>query len=114
MRKNFLLGKGERLTEDIHIQTGWGHKQKPYTFNESQERLIPMLSQSAADIHELPLDACPQDQAILSMTLHPEFIAKSYFPDKLLNAVGLRVVGSRPRKITPEKLSSKRQEFTML
>ena len=68
-----------------------------------------MLAQSVSDIDELPADACPQDQTIMSLTLHPEYIAKSYFPDRLLNEVGMTLVGSRPRKLAPEKLSRERQ-----
>jgi len=37
------------------------------------------------------------------MTLHPQSIAKSYFPSQLLNQFGLWHVGSRPTVITPEK-----------
>ena len=36
------------------------------------------------------------------MTLHPSFVAKSHFPDRLLQAAGFESVGSRPRHITPE------------
>lgn len=109
MRKNFLLGKGERLTEDLTVKPGWGGpKKQPYTFDDAHERLMPMLSRSVSNVYGLPADACPQDQAILSLILHPEYIAKSYFPNKLLNAVGMTVVGSRPRKVTPEKYSQGR------
>lgn len=105
MRKNFLLGKGERLTEDIVIRSGGGPKKPPYSFGEAHERLMPMLAQSVSEIEKLPADACPEDQAILSLALHPEYVAKSYFPSKLLNETGMTVAGSRPRKLTPVKLS---------
>ncbi len=109
MQMNFLLGKGERLTEDIEIRSGGGPKKQPYTFGEAHKRLMPMLGQAVSDINDLPADACPQDQAILSLTLHPEYVAKSYFPSKLLNEIGMTVAGSRPRKLTPVKLSGKRR-----
>ena len=97
------------MTEDIKIKHGWAPKEQPYSFYEAQQRLIPMLSQTVSDVNDLPADACPQDQAIISLTLHPEYIAKSYFPSKLLNDIGMKVVGSRPRKINPAKLSRERE-----
>ena len=36
------------------------------------------------------------------MTLHPSFVAKSYFPKELLQAAGFKSVGSRPRQVVPE------------
>ena len=110
-RRNFLLGKGERLTEDIVVKAGGGPKRAPYTFEETRERLTTMLSQTVSDVYKLPSAACPRDEAVISLTLHPEYIAKSYFPSKLLNNVGVKVVGSRPKKVTPKKLSRKRTPY---
>ena len=60
-----------------------------------------------ARINELPSLACPRNQAVVSLTLHPEYIAKSYYPSKLFRSVDLEVLGSRPRSITPEKSTRK-------
>ncbi|WOI52980.1 S8 family peptidase [Parvularcula sp. LCG005] len=107
-KQNFLLGRGERLTADVVIKSGGGPKKPPYTFAEAKSRLTPMLGSAVEYIDTLPNDAFPQDQAILSLTLNPEYIAKSYFPADLLKDVGIEVVGSRPRKITPQKRSGDR------
>ena len=64
-----------------------------------------MVTEAARNIANLPLEACPQDQAVISLTLHPEYIAKSYFPEVLLQDVGMDVVGSRPRYTMPQKHS---------
>ena len=109
IKRNFLLGKGERLTEDISIRLGGGPKKHPYTFNEALHRLLPMVSQTALEIDKLPDYACPRDQAVISLTLNPEYIAKSFFPRALLRDVGLEVVGSRPKKTKPEKRSRGRE-----
>lgn len=106
--KNFLLGKGERLTADVVVRGGGGPKSTPYTFGEAKKRLAPMLKQAIEDVDGLPDDAFPDDQAIVSLTLNPEYTAKSYFPTALLQDVGIEVVGSRPRKLTPEKRSKER------
>lgn len=104
-KRNFLLGKGERLAEDIVIRSGGGPKTPPYTFAEAKSRLAPMLASVVRGLDELPQQACPDDQAIAGLTLNPEYIAKSYFPSELLRTVGVVPVGSRPRKVKPEKRS---------
>lgn len=108
-KKNYLLGRGERLTEDIVVKLGGGSKQHPYSFTEAKRRLSPMLAAAVSVVNELPADACPNNQAVISLSLNPEYLAKSYYPAELLQRVGLEVVGSRPKKITPEKRSRDRE-----
>lgn len=107
--RNFLLGKGERLTEEITVKSGGGPKEKPYTFREARARLTPMLISTASFVDALPDDACPHDKAIISLVLNPEYLAKSYYPNELLKEIGVEIVGSRPKKITPEKRSRGRE-----
>ena len=108
-KDNFLLGKGERLVEDIVSVPGGGAKQHAYTFFEARTRLAPMLDQVIFGIDRLPENACPDDQAVAMVTLNPEYIAKSYFPNRLFKTLDFELVGSRPRRITPEKRSRDRQ-----
>lgn len=108
-KRNFLLGKGERLVEEVVGIRGGGPKSHPYTFVEAKSRIAPMLTRMVRDIDQLPPEACPNDIAVAAITLNPEFIAKSYFPEKLLDFLGLEPVGSRPRRITPEKRSKGRE-----
>jgi hypothetical protein len=108
-KRNFLLGKGERLIEDVIGVRGGGPKAHPYTFFEAKNRIAPMLIRVVHEIDRLPAKACPNDRAVITITLNPEFIAKSYFPDKLLDSIGLEPVGSRPRRITPQKRSKGRE-----
>lgn len=107
-KQNFLLGRGERLTEDVSVRGGGGEKEAPYTFSEAKNRLSPMLGEAVGSLDALPDDACPHDQAVLALTLNPEYIAKTYFPAELLRDIGIEVVGSRPKKIKPEKRSRDR------
>lgn len=104
-KQNFLIGRGERLTAEVVVRPNGGPKESPYSFGEARERLTPMLIEAVSFVDSLPDDACPRDQAIISLTLHPEYIAKSFFPDDLLREVGMEVVGSRPKKVTPAKRS---------
>ncbi len=108
-QQNFLLGKGERLTADIVVKRSGQPKEEPYTIAEARDRLAPMVAGAAAAIDVLPDAACPKDEAVISLTLNPEYLAKSYFPGSLLRDVGIEVVGSRPGQITPEKRSRERE-----
>jgi hypothetical protein len=108
-KRNFLLAKGERLTKDVIVRTGGQPKEAPYTFAEARARLKPMLTNVAHRLDRLPAAACPDDSAVASVTLNPEYIAKSYFPSDLLHSVGLTSVGSRPKRVTPQKRSRGRE-----
>ena len=107
-KRNFLLGRGERLAEPVRVPSGPVDKISPYTFAEAKERLQPMLDRLVEKISKLPDDVCPEGNTVATLTLNPEFIAKSYYPDKLLRTLGLETIGSRKRKITPEKKSKGR------
>lgn len=102
-KNNFLLGHGERLTQQITRPGGGGPKADPYSLEESINALIPMVAAATEAFEGLPTMACPQDEAVGIITLHPTYVARSYFPDSLLNTLGLRSVGSRPKDITPRK-----------
>ncbi|MBX9683040.1 MAG: S8 family peptidase [Hyphomicrobium sp.] len=104
-KRNFLLGKGERLISDVQGVRGGGPKEHPYTFGEAKARLEPRLIKAVDAIDKLPPEACPDDKAVATITLNPEYIAKSYHPEGLFEAVGLEPVGSRPKRITPDKRS---------
>ena len=108
-RHNFLLGKGERLTSNVVVRGGPPNKEAPYTFTEARERLTPMLAATVQALNELPEAACPDGQAVASVTLNPEYIAKSFYPSDLLRQTGLQAVGSRPRRIKPAKKSKGRE-----
>lgn len=107
-KRNFLLGKGERLVAPVPGPSGGGPKFHPYTFEESVRRLQPMLDKVTRQLDKLPADACPDENAIAIMTMNPEYIAKSYYPGEFLRTVGLEAVGSRARRIVPQKKSKSR------
>lgn len=106
-RSNFLLGYGERLTEPIEPTSGGGPRTLPYSFHEAHSRLSPMIQDAATELSQLPAAACPQDEAVALLTLHPQYIAKSYYPSILLREAGLDAIGSRPTIIRPDKWTRK-------
>jgi hypothetical protein len=108
-KRNFLLGKGERLAEAIRIGSPPVVKVAPYTFEEARQRLAPMVNNVSSEIEKLPADACPEDLAVATVTMNPEYLAKSYFPSELLRTVGLEPIGSKAKAVTPEKRSGDRE-----
>ncbi len=108
MSKNFLLGFGERLTEKMEPPKSKMDKELPYSFNESVERLSHQLIDTVKIVDSLPSLACPKNQTVVSFVLHPEFTAKSYYPESLLRSWNMNQVGSRMTKIKPDKWTKKR------
>ena len=108
-KRNYLLGYGERLTAPVEISMGGGPKTPPYSFEEARRRLAPMLASAALAFDGLPDKACPNGEAVASITLHPEYYAKSHFPAAFLRSGGLRAVGSRARRVRPDKRSLDRE-----
>jgi len=106
--RNFLLGKGERLVEEVTLKFGGSPKDRPYSVAEACHRLAPRLTRAVEALDALPDGACPEDRAVATVTLHPDFIAKSDYPKALFDGVGVVPIGSRPRRITPEKRSRER------
>jgi len=102
-RGNFLIGYGERLASDMAAPVAGAPKKHPYTFAEARQRLAPKVKDTAKALDELPNDVCPRDQAVVLVTLHPTYLAKSYYPAELLKTYGLETIGSRAREVSPDK-----------
>ena len=79
----------------------------PYTVGEVRQRLAPRIQRAAKEIDRLPKEACPNDEAVAAVTLHPSYLAKSFFPTDLFRVLHLEPVGSRPQRIRPEKGTKK-------
>lgn len=109
MRKNFLLGNGEVLTKVIPAPKSMPPAPPPRTVEEARARLVPMVGKAVREMDSLPAKACPNDQTVALVTLHPEYTAKSYHPGGLLRAVDIEPVGSRPSKVKPEVWKKKRE-----
>jgi len=106
-KKNYLLGRGELLAEPIPPPRMRISKDHPYTFAEAKRRLGPKLKSTGLKVAALPQLACPNDEAVVALTLHPAYLAKGFYPDEMLNILRLRSVGSKPRMVTPEKWTIK-------
>ncbi|MFD3706710.1 S8 family peptidase [Nocardia sp. NPDC058658] len=98
----FLIGFGERLTAPISPSRAGGSPQPPYTVAQARARLAPMLSAATASADALPKTACPEDETVTAVTLHPQYLSKSGYPTRLLTSLQLDPLGSRPVAIAPE------------
>jgi hypothetical protein len=102
-RSNFLIGYGERLASDMAAPVAGAQKKHPYSFAEARQYLSPKVIDTAKTLDALPDKVCPRDQAVALVTLHPSYLAKSYYPAELLKTYGLETIGSRPREVSPRK-----------
>lgn len=68
-----------------------------------------MLSDTMARLFKLPQEACPEDESVFSLTLHPQYLARYRFPRRLLEKFDIRVLGSRPANIVPNKIIEKNE-----
>ena len=83
-RSNFLIGYGERLASDMAAPVAGAPKSHPYSFIEARQYLAPKVKDTAATLDALPDELCPKDQTVALITLHPTYLAKSYYPAELL------------------------------
>ncbi len=104
---NFLLGSGERLTSHVDVQKGSSPKKPPYDLATARGRIETRLQTTRSYLRSLPAEACPGDEAVAVVTLHPRYISKSDFPAELFAQIGLHPVGSRAREVTPEVWGTK-------
>ena len=102
-RNNFLLGFGERLQRAVNVPSRGGPKEPPYTLEYARQRLQTPILEMNEYFDTLPGGATPNDEAVCYITLHPRYVAKSEYPDALLNRLNLRVIGSKSLRITPEE-----------
>jgi len=100
----YLIGRGEKITSEERFISGFGEgKESAYSVEEAVNRLRPQVLETVRKIEAVPSEACPVGEAVSLITLHPEFLAKTYFPLRLFSSVGLRAIGSRARMVEPEK-----------
>lgn len=106
----FLIGKGELLTHSILPPPMKPGKLHPYSLEENREHLLPELQLANDYFKTLSSTEAPDDVAVAKITLHPAYIAKSYFPRDLLAQAGLESIGSRDVRIKPRRVVSKKME----
>jgi hypothetical protein len=107
-KTNFLLGVGDYFTQPLPPPKRKVEKKNAYSFTRAQQRLLPQAQATAKALDALPDEACPNNEAVAVLTLHPEYLAKSFYPTSILREAGLEAVGSRPSQVKPEARTLKR------
>lgn len=110
-RRNFILAAGEQLVDLVLPPNRVPQASSPYKPDEARERLLPRAETAAAKLRLAPPDAMPQGEAVAALTLHPQFLSKSAFPADLLKEMGLRAIGSKPDRVTPDRVARKSEPF---
>ncbi|GHH26432.1 hypothetical protein GCM10018780_79760 [Streptomyces lanatus] len=90
-----ILVGGEQMSEMVDRVSGGGNKFYPFSMEETREILGPQarsLRDSAVRIDS----ALRAEHVVFEATLLPNFLANSYFPDRLVKLLGLTPLGSRP------------------
>lgn len=100
--KNFLIGYGETLTNPVNIKTGGGDKKHPYSVEEGRLRFQHNLEEIMWEIENKPTDTCANNEVVVKFIQHPSYLAKTYYPRKLFKKFGMKDVGSRSVKISPD------------
>ncbi|MFE7719316.1 S8 family peptidase [Nocardia rhizosphaerihabitans] len=98
----FLIGFGERLTAPIAPGRGGGSPQPPYTVAQARVRLAPMVRAASESAVALPKVACPDDETVTAVTLHPQYVSKNGYPTRLLASMEFDPLGSRPVTVVPD------------
>lgn len=112
MSRNLLLGCGENLVTDLPRPKGHPQvKNHPYTDPEEvYSRLRPQMNDAYKYVSNLASEYCPEDNAVFRIDLHPAYLAKSYFPGRILSAFDLHVVGSKFVQLVPKKRIGRRRD----
>ncbi|MGY0461448.1 S8 family peptidase [Kitasatospora sp. cg17-2] len=100
-----ILVGGEHMSEVVDRVSGGGEKYHPMSMEEARELLAPQ----AQSLHARAAEISPSlraNRVVFEATLLPNYLANSYFPDKLIRLLGLASLGSRPaREILTQRRS---------
>lgn len=99
----FLLGRGESLNRPSRFRSGYSEPTTPYEWPEQRARLLPMMERQQEAFDEIPKPARPNDVVVSRLTLNPQYYSRSAYPGELVAHFGLRLVGSKPVPIKPDK-----------
>lgn len=100
----FLIGGGENLSESaVRPLRRPSEKVYQYSVSDRQRELAPQWERLQKSVDNLPSGACPNDNAVFSLTLHPSFLARSHYPQAFISLENLKPIGSRLVTVRPKK-----------
>jgi nucleotide-binding universal stress UspA family protein len=90
-----LLTGGEELRHEVERVAGFGPKFHPWTVEAARASIRPQIVALEAAVRGIP-ESLRGDRIVLEATIVPNYIAASYFPERLFDEADLVVLGSRP------------------
>lgn len=90
-----ILVGGELMSEVVDRARGGGDKFHPYTFEQTQLRLAPQTRELAVQAKALD-PSLRANRVVFEAALLPNYLANSYYPDRLVELLDLTPLGSRP------------------
>lgn len=103
MEKRFILGHGECLVSNLVAPKLSPNKNHPYkNRDEVYARLLPEYFAMKESINSLDERFCPDNESVFCVDLHPAYLSKSYFPQRLFRILDLRPIGSRLIAVKPQ------------
>ena len=73
--RRYLLGREERLTAPVSVPHGMNPPEPSYSRDEAISRLLPQTGILSQTLDTLPQAACPNDEAVATLTPHPQALA---------------------------------------
>ena len=102
-KTNYLIGKAERLAYRVPAPRRKITKKAIYTWADIQARLSPQIQAVANGQALLDKAVCPSDFAVSRVTMHPSYIAKSFYPERLFRDMNVIAVGSQSTPVCPDR-----------
>lgn len=101
--KKVVLGNGEKYAiPNSYKGKPRGKVPEPYPKDISSKRVSKKIFNTLAMAKDLPSEAKPNDMLVTALTLHPSFLAKSYYPTALINDYHFTSIGSKEVFVKPE------------
>lgn len=106
--KKPILYNGQVYSEPVEKKGGGGQKAMRQSYEDARDNVLNNISDVKGSLRSMSEETRLPNEVVLSLTLEPEFSAKSYYPDSLFDLdterFGLKEVGSRiiTKKIVDE------------
>lgn len=97
-----ILYNGEAYSQPVTKKSGGKEKSLPISFHEAKSRMITQINETREAIKSIAPGSRLPNEFVISLTMHHDFSAKSYYPDTLFDSdtekFGLSEIGSRIQK----------------
>lgn len=89
-----ILGKGERLSNDVELSSGGVTKKDIRTFDIARERILPQLEELSKASMSIPDSHRLNRGIFFCVDMDSSYVAKSYYPQTIATTANWELVGS--------------------